>query len=115
MLTTKVQQDGIAIVEPSRNVIGEAVDELRQALMHQIDRSSKPRIVVDFGGVSKMDSSGLGTFINVYSLAKAKQGRIGVINVGKNIKSLIVRSRLINYFEHFESESAAVSALAGIR
>ena len=38
-------------------------------------------------------------------------GRIAVINVSKHIKSLIVRSRLINTFEHFESENEAISAL----
>ena len=40
-----------------------------------------------------------------------KRGRIAVINVSKPIKSLIVRSRLISTFEHFESENQAVSAL----
>ena len=40
-----------------------------------------------------------------------RRGRIAVINVSKHIKGLIVRSRLISTFEHFETESEAVSAL----
>ena len=41
-----------------------------------------------------------------------KKGRVGVVNVGKQIKNLIVLSRLASLFEHFDSEDAAVSALA---
>lgn len=114
MLITTTQMDGITIVLPPRHIIGEAIPELRQALTRQIDKSQMPRIVIDFGRVHKMDSGGLGTLVNAYSLAKAKQGRIGVINVGHNIKNLVVRSRLITFFEHFENKETAVSAFAGI-
>jgi hypothetical protein len=42
-----------------------------------------------------------------------KGGRVAVINVSeKNVKSLIIRSRLISTFEHFDSEDEAIAALA---
>ena len=111
MRITTFQKAGIAIVVPPRHLIGEAVPALRQALLTEIDTSRVPRILIDFGQVRKMDSSGLGTLVSAYGMAKSKRGRIGVIHVGKNIKNLIVRSRLINFFEHFESEAAAMAAL----
>ena len=41
-----------------------------------------------------------------------KKGRLGVVNVGKQIKNLIVLNQLVRHFEHFDPEDAAVSALA---
>lgn len=114
METTTIQQDGIAIVVLSRNIIGNSVYVMRQQLIKQIDKPERPRILIDFGQVHKMDSSGLGTLTQVYCMAKSKHGHIGIINVGTHIKSLIIRSRLITLFEHFESESEAVSAFSGL-
>ena len=71
-----------------------------------------PKLLINFADVSMMDSSGLGTLMGVHVSIAKKGGRIGVINVGTNIKNLIVRSRLISTFEHFDSENEAVSALA---
>ena len=44
--------------------------------------------------------------------ASGKKGRIGVVNVGKHIKNLVALNWLVNRFEHFESEDAAVLALS---
>ena len=111
MLTTTRHQDGISILVPPRALIGGAVPQLRQELMKQINTRHVPRILVDFRRVRKMDSGGLGTLVNAYSMAKSKAGRMGVINVGQRINNLIVRSRLINFFEHYENEDVAVLAL----
>ena len=46
------------------------------------------------------------------AVAARKKGRIGVINVGKHIKDLVAVSRIVNLFERFDSENAAVLALA---
>lgn len=114
MVTTKVQQDGVMIVYPPRALIGETVCQLREEVMRYIDARRVPRILIDFRQVRKMDSGGLGTLVNLNNMAKSKLGRMGVINVGMNINSLIVRSRLINFFECFENEELAVSALSSI-
>ena len=44
--------------------------------------------------------------------ATRKQGRIGVVNVGKHIKNLVALNRLVSLFECFDSEDAAVSELS---
>lgn len=110
MITTN--ENGVAIVELNGNIIGEAIPKLRQEMMAHIDKNETPRILMNLRGVHKMDSSGLGTLANVYNLARAKDGRIGIINVGRNISSLLVKSRLINIFEHYRTQDAAVSSLA---
>ena len=106
------QRDGVIILKPSGKVIGNAVTELRQAVEKELPSSyGAPKLLIDFADVSMMDSSGLGTLMGIHVSIAKQGGRIAVINVGTNIKNLIVRSRLISTFEHFDSENEAVSAL----
>ena len=112
MATTIRQKDGVAILEPSGKIMGSSVSELRDAITSQIDGSEAPRILINFERVTMMDSSGLGTLMGAHVAATRKKGRIGVIHVGKNIKNLIVRSRLVSIFEHFDSEDTAVAGLS---
>ncbi len=112
-MSTKIRQkDGIVILEPTGKIIGEAISELQEVLIDQIDTSNAPCILINLRRVNKIDSAGLGTFVLVYKMVMAKGGRIAIINVGKHIKNLIVQSRLINIFEHFNTEEAAVKAFS---
>ncbi len=111
MATTIRQNDGVTVLEPNGKIMGTAVSELREVITTQIDAADAPRLLINFEHVSMMDSSGLGTLMGAHVAAKRQGGRIGVINVGKNIKNLIVRSRLVSIFEHYDSEADAVSAL----
>ena len=112
-MTTKIRkQNGITIVEPNGKIVGTATSELRKVLSPEIMASDPPRILINFEKVNKIDSSGLGALMEVRALTSRKRGRLGVVNVGKQIKNLIILNRLVRHFEHFDSEDAAVSALA---
>ncbi|MDE0638170.1 MAG: anti-sigma factor antagonist [Candidatus Poribacteria bacterium] len=112
-MQTKIQQkNGVIILELTGKIIGEAIPELRGIMIRQIDASETPRFLINFEHVYKMDSAGLGLLVNMYAMTKQKKGRIAIINVGKHIKNLIVQSRLINIFEHFSTEDAAVKAFS---
>ncbi len=106
------QQDGVKIVEPSGRIVGTAASELREVLTAEIEASDTPRILINFENVNMMDSSGLGSLLGARAIANRKEGRIGVINVGKQISNLIVVTRIVNYFEHFDSEDTAISELS---
>ncbi|MDE0323535.1 MAG: STAS domain-containing protein [Candidatus Poribacteria bacterium] len=105
-------KDGIPILEPHGKIVGPAISELREKLaLELLDASDTPCFLINFEHVHKIDSSGLGMLVNVHIIAVQMKSRIGIINVGRHIKSFLVLSRLVNIFEHFESEDAAISAL----
>ena len=112
MATEIRQQDGVTIVEPSGKIVGPAVPELREVILPEIEAAEAPRILINFENVNMIDSSGLGTLMEARALVSQKEGRIGVTNVGKHIRNLIVLSRIVNHFEHFDSEAEAVSGLS---
>ena len=112
MKTQVREKNGITILEPVGKIIGTSAAKFKQTISPLINASNKPRILINFESVDKMDSSGLATLIGAYVEATQKQGRIGIIHVDKNIKNLIVISKLVRHFEHFNTEEDALSALA---
>ena len=112
MATQSRQENNVTILEPSGRIVGPAVSELRQTILPDIEAAETPRILINFENVNMMDSAGLGALVEARALASRKEGRIGVINVGKHIKNLIVLSRIVSLFEHYDSEEEAISALS---
>ena len=112
MSTQIRRQDGVAILEPSGKIMGPSVLELREAIAPQIESYDEPRILINFEHVNMIDSSGLGALMEARAIANRKNGRIGVIHVSKHIKNLVVLSRLVSMFEHYDNEDAAVSGLS---
>ena len=112
MATQIRQQDNITILEPSGRIVGAAVAELRQTILSDIEAAETPRILINLENVNMMDSAGLGALMEARTIALRKDGRIGVINVGKHIKNLLVLSRIVSLFEHYDSEEEAISALS---
>lgn len=112
-MTTRIrQQNGIFILELGGKIVGPSVLELRKVLLAEIEGSDAPRILLNLKHVRMIGSSGLGVLISIHAVAKRKNGRIGVVCVGKHIKNLIVVHRIVRLFEHFRDEAAAVSALS---
>jgi anti-sigma B factor antagonist len=74
--------------------------------------SVAPKLLFNLADVSKMDSAGLGVLVQAHACAKEKGGRVGVIHVGKNIRSLLVKARLIMVLEYFDSEANAIASLS---
>ena len=112
-MTTKIrQQNGIAIVEPNGKIMVPAASELWNVILPEIEGSDAPRILINFEHVNKIDSSGLGALMVARAAIARKKGRVGVINASKQISNLIVLSRLASLFERYDTEAAAVSALA---
>lgn len=106
------RKNDIIFLKLSGKLIGSAATELRRKIYKFLsDSGEQLKFLIDFADVSLVDSSSLGVFMEIHISITKKGGRVAVINVSKHIKSLIVRSRLISTFEHFESENEAVSAL----
>ena len=108
-------ENGVPILEPHGKIVGTAVSELRERLALEMLDASTPRFLIDFQHVHKIDSTALGMLVNVHVIVEQMKGRIGIINTGRHIRNLLVLTRLVSIFEHFEDVDAAVSALAGER
>jgi len=113
MVTTVSKKEGVIIFKLSGRIVFPGIKDILKTVEDAlVVSSSSPRLVFDFKEVTQIDSSGLGTFMKIYSDIYPREGKIAVINVNKHVKNLIVMARLITFFKNFESEDQAIAALS---
>lgn len=78
--------------------------ELKKVLQEIID-AGRFNVLVDFGDVNFIDSSGLGLFVVFYKKAREKGGTIKFANVPPVVSKVIKLTRLDKHFELYESLS----------
>ena len=88
-------------------VLGDG-DVLLKDKIHSLVFQNKKQIVLNMGGVSYVDSSGLGALIAVYVTAQNNGGRIKLLNLTKRLSDLLSIAKLTTVFETYDSEPDAV-------
>lgn len=98
------------IIEFKGNVMGgpDAV-ELNDTL-HELIEEGKKNVVVDLAKVKFMNSSGLGMLIGGLTTMRKAGGDLRIANPTDKIESLLVVTKLITVFKHYESLEAAVNS-----
>ena len=112
METTFTLERGIPILHPHGKITGTAVSIFRERLGLWIDDTNVPSLLIDFADVPKIDSSALGVLLTAQTLARHQDMQIGLLNVSKRIKSLIVLTRLAKVFQCFQDADEAVATFA---
>ena len=74
------------------------------SLMQQDRRS----ILLNFGGVPYIDSSGLGEVVRSYTTVSRQNGQLKLVNLTKRITDLLSITKLLTVFETFEDEASAL-------
>lgn len=112
MAITQLERDGVIVFKLEGRIIAPDVQELTDVVQNTLsNKNDPPKLLFDFKDVTGMDSSGLGALMKIYADIQPRGGTIGVINVNKHVKNLIVMARLITVFRNFETEDEAVWAL----
>jgi anti-sigma B factor antagonist len=101
--------DGITIIScQGRILFGEEAAALRQELKHAL--GANPRVILNFSGVSYIDSGGLGTLVGVYSSARSAGADIKLAGIGQRMRDLLQVTKLVTVFETYDSEQQAMTA-----
>ena len=83
----------------------------RKRIHDLIDRRL-PKVVVDLGGVTYIDSSGVGMLAAKLKTLKEHGGDMKLLNLTRRSESLFGMLKLLIVFETFEDEAAAVRSFA---
>jgi anti-sigma B factor antagonist len=101
--------DGILIVDcAGRIVFGEESARLRDTVRKLIEENK--RIVLNLGGVTYIDSGGLGTLVALYTTAHKAGGSIKLANLTQRVGDLLQVTKLVTVFDVYDSEQQAVQA-----
>ena len=84
---------------------------LRDKVRSLIEQGHK-KMLLDLGGVSYMDSSGLGELVHVYATMKNKGGVLKLVGLTKRISDLLTITKLVTVFETYDTEAAALASFS---
>lgn len=80
-----------------REVIGSALEEGRS------------KILLDLGGVSAIDSSGIGEMVACYTTVTKRGGQLKLMRLSPKINDILHVTQLITVFDVFDDEAEALS------
>ncbi|MGH9841136.1 MAG: STAS domain-containing protein [Blastocatellia bacterium] len=92
-----------------RITIGEGSVQMRDAVSQLLD-AGRNKIILNLGGVTYMDSSGIGELVSRYTTTKNTGGRLKLLSLTKKIKDLLMITKLLTVFEIYEDEQAALDS-----
>lgn len=92
------------------NVMGGPDGAKLHDTLHELKEQGKTNVVVDLSKVKFMNSSGLGMLISAMTTLRNAGGDLRLANVADRIQSLLVITKLITVFKHFDSVEAAAQS-----
>ncbi len=83
--------------------------QLNEKINRLLD-DKKLRVVIDMGNVERINSSGLGILIKVFTTFKTNGGTLKLARVSEKIDKLFQITKLNSIFESYDSVEAAVNS-----
>lgn len=107
-METRTVNDVAVVSCTGRIVFGEEANALRETLKKLLTTSKQ--VVLNLGGVSFIDSGGLGTLVGVYSSARAGGADIKLTGLGQRLRDVLAITKLATVFEVYDTEQQAIAA-----
>lgn len=107
MLTSarKVGEDIVAEVKGDVDLKNSP--DLRQALIHLIKDRIPPRLILDLGAVTYMDSSAIAVLVEMLQKTRKAGGKVYLVKVQPRVKGLLEIARLDTIFVIAKDEAEA--------
>jgi anti-sigma B factor antagonist len=105
-LTVRTVQDILVVNCDGRIVFGEESAELRDTVKKLLGQNNQ--IVLNLGGVTYIDSGGLGTLVSLYTTAHNSGGSIKLSNLTQRVGDLLQVTKLLTVFEVYTTEEEAI-------
>ena len=103
----------IAVLEPRGSLIGgEETDELKAKAKDLLEQGNR-KLVLDLGGVTYINSSGIGALVGLHSMYQKSAGKIKLCNVAKGVENVFVITKLTSVFDVEDDRDAAVKSFKG--
>jgi len=100
---------GITILYPEgKIVLGDGDQELGEAVRHSLEQGSR-KLIINFSGVSYLDSSGVGELVGCYTSIRHQGGDLRICCLNARISNLLKMTSLTSVFAVMDTEADAVA------
>ncbi len=89
--------------------LGDGDGLLKDKVNSLIHRGVK-EIALNLGGLSYMDSAGLGELLSAHSTATRAGGHVKIFNLTKRVSDLLAITKVLTVFDVFESEQEILNS-----
>ncbi len=89
--------------------IGAGDVELRKQVEDSIG-AGRLNLLLNLGGVSHIDSSGIGEMVGCFTTLARKGGKMKLLNLTQKISDILQVTQLITVFDVFDNEAEAVAS-----
>jgi len=102
----------VTILDIEGKIIGPDTLALKSIIEEQIQAAEggKLNLILNMERVQMMDSSGLGVLVAAYTSIQRNGSRVVLLNLGGNIRSLIVMAKLVTIFDRYDTEAEAIAS-----
>jgi anti-sigma B factor antagonist len=101
----------VHVLTPKKNLQGGDETRELQQTVHEIAAQGVPKIVVDLGKVSYMNSVGLGALVGAHTTCANRKGWLRIARIGTRITNLFLVTKLTLVFDSYDSVDEAVAGL----
>jgi anti-sigma B factor antagonist len=105
-------RDGVTVLDLNGKLaLGDGDGLLKDKVRSLIFQDQKA-IALNLGGLSYMDSAGLGELISVHSTTTNAGGQIKIFNLTKRVSDLLAITKVLTVFDVFDTEDEAIKSFS---
>lgn len=104
------QVDGVTVLILTGQILLDDGDLAFRSQVHELISRGSVKIVVDLGGVTYIDSSGVGMMAAKLKTVRESGGDMRLVHLTSRSQRLLAMLKLVTVFETFEDEAAAVGS-----
>lgn len=108
-ITTQEKRGAVVMTLNGRFVSGEECESFRTKIKEFL-ANNQTRIIVDLADVSRVDSTGIGASVEAVILTARAGGQLKLSRVPRLIRNILSTHRLLQAFEVYENEDAALAS-----
>ncbi|MBI4886106.1 MAG: STAS domain-containing protein [Acidobacteria bacterium] len=102
---------GVAIVKVTGDItLNKGGDVLLKDKVQSLLQQGHKNLLVDLGGVSYVDSAGLGELVQAFVTTKNRGGSLRLLSVTKRLRDLLVVTKLLTVFDAYDDEASALAS-----
>lgn len=105
------KKDDKLVVQLMGELDHHSAEEVRNKIDDRIDREKINKLIMNFSGVTFMDSSGIGVVIGRYKKLALRNGAVCVTDVKDSVKRVFELSGMFKIIKMFDSVDEAVIKL----
>jgi anti-sigma B factor antagonist len=105
------QAGDVAIVKVVGDItLNKGGDVLLKDKINSLLQQGSKKVLLDLGGVSYVDSAGLGQLVHVHTTTTHHGGQLKLLNLSKRLTDVLVVTKLATVFDSYEDEKEALAS-----